>query len=209
VKNKKLRLKITYQPENLPDDFDFVNNSWGIFELNIETESSQSENLLTVEWHMNHVMTWLLDQYFHVAYEILYGRIEEENIAQSIKRLFRAENLSDKERMKLLNYTQKHKISYGFPSMPIPQIFIGYRGERYGEISLVDDINLQAPHIGKVQYKLGNWAYSFDTDDFLRKMLWEIKHFLEIWLSFDVPDEQKSSANLLMETCLRHVKFMK
>jgi|GEM_PF-5640635 len=199
----KLRIKLRHLPARLPDGFDANRQAWGMCEFYILDSTGGRESLLTVEWHVAHAVRWFINEFYPVAWGIYPEQQTDENTAQAINRiraLRREEFISEKRYAQLQQFNMSHNLTYAFPSVPMPHIYLAYTGN--GEISHSPSFSTMKSHTGSVEFKTGEWSYHFDMDDFLDNSLHHIKEFLEEWDrsgESDVPNVLHSDLNQIFE----------
>lgn len=139
---------------------------------------------------MIHLVRWLMYSFYPRSSGLLPLWSEGEIVAKGVRRLNKmffdaikqdALNLYDRETFfRLQRFIKSHNISYGFPSVPVPYVYISSDGIS-GEISFEKDLDLLDPNPAKVEILEGSWAYKFDIEDFLARLPNEVLSFLYEW----------------------------
>lgn len=182
--NNKLRITFTHLPENLPQGFLKNDNAWGKCECSILNNENQPEKLVIIEWHMLHIIKWLIYDYYPNTYGIYPELQLGESTAEAVNRIGAVyktdDNISQEYFSKLRRFVKYHSLNFGFPSISVPNIYIAFNGKS-GEISYDPTYHVRQPNVGRTEVKMGSWSYPFDVKDFLENLFEELKQFLGEW----------------------------
>jgi hypothetical protein len=180
--SNKLLIQLEHLPDNLPEGFDANTHGWGKLDLCLLKDNGDEDCLLLVEWHIRHFINWFIDVYYHRVYEIHYEQQIGESVASMVRRWY--EQTIEKpfaEASRFSDFVSSHNISYGFPSVATPHIYIGY-SEDLGRVSFDSNQKIKPKlFMGSVWFKEGKWEYAFDLKHFLDNTFHEIVNYLKTW----------------------------
>jgi hypothetical protein len=201
---------------------------WALFELTIITpvqDGEAHELLLRLEWNHEHITEWFLENYHALKYEEAPAKVpaDQSLTAWLNATLFQPDVPDvvldeDKDNPYAQDhYRRRHDMGLAIAGMTIPAIMLGKRGP-FAEISMdldnhpsrnsyyshnqiddsADDVDIAPPRAYKDICKEGTWAYRFDMDEFVDRMLEQVGQFLYAWFrDVTLPEVRAISAPLL------------